>query len=380
MVPVDQRHPARGANTWQRVVVPRYDGEDFLGSDHVGPPYTQEDFNRLAALGANYINLSTAGLYTERPPYELDPLVEANLDNMINMAAKADLFVVITFRTGPGRNDFTFYRDDDWFRKKDLIENVWEDAEAQDAWAEMWRYTAQRYRDNPVVIGYDLMCEPNSVEILDEWEQDEFYERYAGTTYDWNAWYPDLVTAIREVDPDTPILVGGNGYSAIDWLATLKPVDAERIVYTFHQYMPYQYTHQEPGENISYPGSVDIDWDGQEEEINWQWFYNFIARQVQDFAKQHNAVIAVNEYSVVRWAPGSAGFMRDQMNAYEDLGINYALWVWDPVWQPWNEGVNAMNFRYGPDPDNTTDTPNELQTVIMEYWSRNVVRPSNVGQ
>ena len=100
----------------QRIVVPHYDGDMFLGDGYIGPPYTQEDFNRLASLGANYVNLSHPGLFTERPPYVLDENVQANLDAMIGMAAEADLFVVITFRTGPGRNDFTFYRDDDWFR------------------------------------------------------------------------------------------------------------------------------------------------------------------------------------------------------------------------------------------------------------------------
>ena len=369
----------RGANTWQRIVVPHYDGNEFLGSNYIGPPYTQEDFNRLATLGANYVNLSHPGLFTERPPYQLDLEVEANLDQMIAMAAEADLFVVITFRTGPGRNDFTFYRDDDWFARKDLIENVWEDADAQAAWVEMWRYTAERYRGNPVVVGYDLMCEPNAAEIVDEWDQEEFYNRYAGTTYDWNAWYPDLVAAIREVDPDTPILVGGDGYSALDWMSTLQPVDAERIVYTFHQYVPNQYAFQDPWEKIPYPGNMDTNWDDVEEMVDRQWFSDYLS-QAQDFADQHNAVIAVNEFGVDRWAAGAADFIRDEMAAFEDLGVNYALWVWDPVWQPWNEGVNAMNFRYGPDPDNVTDTPNDLQTVIMEYWSRNMLRPSNYGQ
>ena len=118
-------------------------------------------------------------------------------------------------------------------------------AEAQAAWIEMWQYTAERYKDNPVVVGYDLICEPNANEILDEWEQDEFFANYGGTVYDWNAWYPNLVTAIREVDAETPILVGGEGYSALDWLPYLELVDAERIVYTFHQYTPSKYTHQD---------------------------------------------------------------------------------------------------------------------------------------
>ena len=62
----------RGANTWQRIIVPKYDGDEFLGDGYIGPPYTQDDFNALAAWGANYVNLSHPGVFTERRPYVLD--------------------------------------------------------------------------------------------------------------------------------------------------------------------------------------------------------------------------------------------------------------------------------------------------------------------
>ncbi len=210
----------RGANIWQRIVVPELDGPEFLSDGYIGPPYTQADFDELASLGANYVNFSHPGLFTERPPYELDEQVQANLDGLIEMAEQADLFVVITFRTGPGRSDFTFYRDGagDWFDEDLLIENVWTDQNAQDAWVEMWRYTAERYRDNPVVAGYDLMCEPNSSDVAFEiYEPVDFYAEYADSIYDWNRFYPRIVDGIREVDEQTPILVGGNGWSGVYW-------------------------------------------------------------------------------------------------------------------------------------------------------------------
>src|SRR5258708_38964883 len=62
----------RGANIFQRIHYPAVDGPDFLGSGHVGPPYTQDDFDQLAALAANYVNLSIPGIYTISPPYGLD--------------------------------------------------------------------------------------------------------------------------------------------------------------------------------------------------------------------------------------------------------------------------------------------------------------------
>ena len=329
-------------------------------------------------MGANYVNLSHPGIFTERPPYVLDEKAQANLDSMIAMAAEADLFVVITFRTGPGRNDFTFYRDDDWFAPSDLIESVWSDAGAQETWVEMWRYTAERYRDNPMVVGYDLMCEPNSNEILDGWDQDEFQSAYGGSLYDWNAWYPGIVAAIRAVDPETPILVGGNGYSALDWLPYLETIEAERIVYTFHQYAPFMYTHQEPGEGYTFPGRFDTDYDGEQDIFDRAWLEDFLSI-ASDYAERHDAVLAVNEYGAVRWGEGAADFMRDEMTLFEELGLNHALWIWDPDWPPWNEGVNFLNFRFGPDPENATDVDNELQSVITDFWAHNAVRPSNFG-
>ncbi|MFZ5912272.1 MAG: glycoside hydrolase family 5 protein [Chloroflexota bacterium] len=370
----------RGANTWQRIVVPDLDGLEFLGDGYIGPPYTQADFDELAALGANYVNFSHPGLFTERPPYVLDEQVQANLDNMIEMAAAADLFVVITFRTGPGRSDFTFYRDGagNWFDEDLLIEWVWTDQEAQDAWAEMWRYTAERYRDNPVVVGYDLMCEPNSSGVVFEiYEPSDFYAEYADTVYDWNRFYPRIVAGIREVDKQTPILVGGNGWSGVRWLSSIKPVDDPRIVYTVHQYEPQQdYTHQEHPAQNTYPGSFDLDWDGQPDAFDRDWLDDFLS-PIDEFIAEYGAPVAVNEFGVNRWVPDAADFMRDEMELFEERGMNHAFWVWDPNWQPWNEGVNGMNYRYGPDPENITPVENDLQDVIFEFWARNTVRPSN---
>ena len=369
----------RGANTWQRIVVPRYDGDEFLGDEYLGPPYTQADFDALAKLGANYVNLSHPGVFTERPPYVLDEKIVANLDKMIAMATKADMFVVITFRTGPGRNDFTFYRDDDWFEREDLIETLWGDEESQAAWVEMWQYTAERYRDNPVVVGYDLICEPNANEILDEWDIDIFFATYGGTVYDWNRWYPEIVEAIREVDSETPILVAAEGYSALDWLPYLEVIDEEKIVYTFHQYEPALFTHQEAGENYSYPSELYINYSEDEVTFDRAWLADYLAI-ASDFSDEHGVPVAVNEYGVARWSEGADKFMHDQMGIFEEIGMNYALWVWDPDWRMWNEGVNFMTFRYGEDAENSVDVENDLQNTIKEFWSKNTVRPSNFAE
>ena len=377
----------RGANIYQRRVYPELDGLTFMGPGAVGPPYTQEDFDRLAALGANYVNISHPGLFSETAPYTLDQDIQHNLDNLLDMIAKVDMFAVISFRTGPGRSEFTFFWDEvgDWFDESYLNDSMWQDQAAQDAWVAMWRYTSERYRDNPIVVGYDLMVEPNANEVgsdalndpLDIWDPEEFYANYGGTLYDWNQLYPRITTAIREVDASTPILIGGMSYSAVEWFPYLEPTGDPRTVYVAHQYAPVQYTHQLPPLELSYPGLFDTDWDGVDDQFNRAWLEDLLST-VDTFTATHGVPVAVNEFGLMRWEPGAADFMDDQMDLFEQRGMNHALWCWDPSWEEWVEEVDAFNFRHGPDPNNHADVESsDLIDVIVGYWGRNTMRPSN---
>ncbi len=370
----------RGANIYQRRVYPELDGDLYMGANPVGPPYTQEDFDALATTGANYVNFSVPGLFTINPPYILDEDVQENLDILLEMAEKADLFVVISARTGPGRSEFSILREGvgEWFDEKYLIESVWEDKAAQSAWAEMWRHTAERYRDNPVVVGYDLMVEPNANEIVEIWEPELFYEQYGDTGYDWNSWFPAIVESIREVDEETPILVGGMGYSSLDWLPETRVIDAERVVYTFHQYEPFVYTHQGEGEVVnSYPDFFDADWDDEPEDVNQKWLEDYFYL-IGDFQMRFDKPVAANECGVIRWEPGAADFMRDQWGLFEQRGINYAVWMWYPIWEPMAEGDHDFNFHFGENPDNRQNIQNDLQNVYKEFWAKNTIFPSNI--
>ncbi len=365
----------RGANIYQRRVYPDLDGPDWMGPGPLGPPYTQEDFDRLAALGANYVNLSHPGLFSEMQPYALDDDVQANLDALLDMIAEADMFAVISFRTGPGRNEWAIIGE---YGEEPSNNNVWQDEAAQQGWAAMWTHTAGRYRDNPIVVGYDLMVEPNSSgNLLDLWSPEEFYPAYAGTLYDWNQLHPRLSAAIREVDTQTPILIGGMGYSAAAWLPTLKPAADSRIVYTVHQYAPFIYTHQEPPLTLSYPGVFDADGDGAKETVDRAWLADLLFN-LDEFAAANNAPVAVNEFGLMRWQPGADVFMDDQMSLFEERGINYALWAWHASWPPLAEGDHEFNFRFGPDPDSRADVETSgLIEVIRTYWALNTARPSS---
>lgn len=369
----------RGANIYQRRVYPKLDG-NYLGPGPAGPPYTQDDFDRLAAMGANYVNISCPGLFREKPPYKLDPTMQNNLDRLIGMIGRANMFAVVSFRTGPGRSEFTFFFDEagTWFDRSYLNDRVWKEKAAQDAWVTMWKYTAMRYRNNPIVVGYDLMVEPNANAVwLDLWDPDQFYRQYSGTLYDWNPFFPRIIQGIRTVDSNTPILVGGMDYSALSWMPYTAPATDPKTVYTAHQYEPFEYTTQAPPLKIAYPGQMDLDYDGRLDLFNRAWM-NMFFTIFNRFKQQHQVPVASNEYGVTRWEPGAARFLSDEMALFEQRGVNNALWVWSGSF-PLIVDFDDFDFLHGPNPNNHKEVAtSQLITVIRNYWKRNVLRPSNV--
>ncbi len=369
----------RGVNIWQALVIPEVDG-DSKGDGRVGPPFTQADFNLLASLGANYVVLSVPGLFTENPPYQVDEQVQQNLDELLEMIARADMFATIAFRTGPGKAEWSLCCSDTHYYDDYFNDSVWSDVDAQAAWAAMWEYTAQRYKDNPVVVGYELMVEPNAADVLYGMDTpQEFFSSYRGTLADWNTFYPQLVSAIRSVDEDTPIIVGADGYSSVAWLSSLTPADASNMVYDVHQYMPYDiYTHQSSRGKNSYPGKFDVDNDGKLEQFDKNYLSTLL-QPVRQYAKKNDAAIVINEFGVKRWVPGAAAYLTDLLDLFEKEGWNYAIWEWSTSYEPFGSDVDDFNYKLGVDPANKeVDLENPILNVLRSYWSLNTIRPSNV--
>lgn len=114
-------------------------------------PVTRQDIQDLRDLGANLINASYPGVFTTDAPYEIDAAALAHLDNLVSWAEEVGIYVVIHYRTGPGRNESAIHL------YPDALYDVWSDQAAHDAFIEMWRFTAERYGGSPVVVGCPFM-------------------------------------------------------------------------------------------------------------------------------------------------------------------------------------------------------------------------------
>ena len=321
----------RGANIWQKRVTP----DDAMGSGPVGPPYSQLDLNDLASWGANYVNISHPGIFTEKADYRIEEGVFQNLSDLIDKAERAGLFVVVSYRTGPGRNEAVFGGENEV-----ALAKVWKNKNAQNGWVEMWRETARRLKDRKNVVGYDLMVEHET--------------KKAGV---WNRLASSITDVIRTVDATTPILIGGADWSAVDSLNGLQVVADSRTVYTVHQYEPSDYTQ----EGISSSKTNQL-----------QSLYD----RISDFAATNRVRIAINEFGVVRFARDADNFLQTQIAMIEKLGANHALWLWETSFPL---DYDDFNFRRGPDPNNHVDVENSaLMSVVKADWANNLVHFADV--
>lgn len=337
----------RGANIWQKRIVP----EDAMGPGRVGPPYTDADIRRLADWGANYVNISHPGIFSEKPnaqgEYYEQPGVFENLLRLITVCRNANLFVVVSFRTGPERSEYVFDKDE-----KLKYVGVWKNRKAQQAWANMWGLTASRLRSVANVVGYDLMVEPG-------------LEPEGNHRATWNRMAEQIRIEIRRAgggnDQATPILIGPSGGSSVASLNEPVPVADPRTVYTVHQYVPDEYAQPEEGQKpIVYPGGI------KQMVPDLQSLYG----RITEFkTQQGNIPIAINEFGAVRYADRAECYLSIQTELLEQLGSSYAIWLWETTWPL---SYDDFNFRYGPDPSHHAEVETSAMiTVIKRAWARN---------
>lgn len=353
----------RGVDIFQRRTYPSYD-DGWNGEDPVGPPYETADFEALRATGANVVDLSHPGLVDELAPYALCDQVQDALDLRLDQLAAADLFAIVSFRTGPGRNEFSIIGPDKW-----ALARVWENQDDQDAWVDMWRYTARRYRNHPTVVAYDLMVEPNANAMLGPiWEPEPFYADHKGTLGDWNPLADRIIEAIREEDPDTPIIVGGDGFSGLIWLPYLEVADASRLVYSVHQYSPHDYTSKERA-SASCTGER---YEG--EPCTAAEFRTFLEPIATVTAA--GVPVVVNEFGGVRYREGLMDYLDAQMTVFEELGVSHMAWEWGSEYELQLEN-DHWNIRHGTDEGHhAVAADNPLLDLYETYWTRNTDFPS----
>ena len=139
----------------------------------------------------------------------------ALVDTFLEWCRAHGLYVILDLHAAPGAQNALNISDSDGTAR------LWtEPVPYQDQTVALWAEIARRYKDETLVIGYDLINEP----VLPD--------GVPGSAL--RALYVRLAEAVRAVDPNHILFVEGNWY-ATDFSA-LEPAFDDNMVYAFHKY------------------------------------------------------------------------------------------------------------------------------------------------
>ncbi len=167
----------------------------------------------------------------------------------------------------------------------------------------------------------------------------------------WNNLVQRTVSAIRRIDPERLIIVGGNYYNSADELRNIERPDDDNILYTFHFYLPLTVTHQnapwvqplvEYGRTLDYPGQQA---DGLEaiiarhsywhlsDEVDVRFDRNYLKKKLAPavvFAREAGQPVYCGEFGVYEKAPMSArlNWTRDVVELLNEHRIGHAIWTY----------------------------------------------------
>ncbi len=289
----------RGANMVYRERIPVFDGGP--GSEFV-PQYEAGILQALRAAGANVVVLSMPGPYGVEPPYGRATHPVRLLDELIDMAEDAGLFVVLSFRTAPGRNE----TDINDFLPVPVARSLYRPNDAaQAAFVQMWQFVATRCVERPSVVGYDLLVEPHS--LTDGSEDEDLFRA------NWRQLCQQTIAAIRAVDEDTPILVEPASWASPAALAQWQMPNGSKLVASVHQYEPFAYTQGQLAAGAAFDFALTEQAYGQ----------------VDGFKLAFPGVpVAVTEFGVKHTAAQAADFLARQLDLIEARSCNHMIWAW----------------------------------------------------
>ena len=178
------------------------------------------------------------------------------LDNVITWCKEYNVWVILDLHCAPGGQ--TGDNIDDGYGYPFLFENT----ESQNLTAELWKKIADRYKNESIVLGYDLLNEP----IAPFFNTEELNKNLEPV-------YKKITSAIREVDTNHIVILGGAQWDS-NFKIFGKPFDSKSI-YTFHKYWS-DTTQSVIQEYIDFRNQNNVPiWLGESGENKDQWISSF---------------------------------------------------------------------------------------------------------
>lgn len=176
-----------------------------------GRLYGSEDYQRIAEAGFDTVRIPVRWSdYTgPAPDYRIHPDFADLVDQNLSWALESGLNVVLNIHH---------------------FEEIMDEPEPQMArFRAIWSQIALRYSQLPKSVWFEVLNEPHT--------------NLKGT--EMRALQRQAIELIRQDNPTRIVILGGEEWSGIRTLGTNLASDDPNVIYTFHYYDPFSFTHQQ---------------------------------------------------------------------------------------------------------------------------------------
>jgi aryl-phospho-beta-D-glucosidase BglC (GH1 family) len=311
----------------------------------------EADFQMAKALGFNFVRIPFWYRWFEMDdkPYEYHDYGFTYLDKAVLWAEKHGMYVMLDFHGAPGGQS-------PWDHTGELSRGEFFRNEGfQKRTAALWKHIATRYKDNPTVFSYDILNEPFSARGVEDWT----------TAHDL------IYDAIREVDPDT-IIIMEDGYKleSPEWAKTgffPKPSDLgwNDVMYSFHFYSG--------ADPLFTTNTGEVDHARRAREVLR------LGRMEQE---RCNVPIYLGEFSTMGDSKNDIEGMRHFLTLFNQYGWHWSPWTWKYVNDD-NEGsiwgVYQYAYPWTRTPNLYRDSEESIHEIIRRLTLNNFALHEDFG-
>ena len=288
--------------------------------EHFDSFITSRDIGYIAELGMDHIRLGFDQIVLEERPGVYRENILEILDRFIGWCENAKLNVVLNLHKAIGNYC-------------DIAEEVslMDSPVLQERFVALWLMLERRYRHKSA-IAFELLNEVRDVD-----------------PDIWNSLAEKTIHAIRRENPRRRIIVGGARWNAPSALKQLKVYDDPNIIYTFHCYAPFEFTHQQGvlqapvlyyNRAMPYPGDIGRYREYQRFVCGIEDAYpdlkvmdkEYLRGELKpafDFAAAHpDKILWCGEFGTIRHCriEYRENYMRDVISLCKEHGISYCVW------------------------------------------------------
>ena len=205
--------------------------------EHFRNYITEADIRYISELGMDHIRLGFDQIVLEEKPGVYRKEILSLIDQFIDWCERYGLHIVLNLHKAIGN-----YCDIE--EKIQLLD----DDQLQERFIALWLNLEDHFSEKPD-IAFELLNEVRDVD-----------------PEKWNALAERTIKAIRLKNPTRKIIIGSTCWNSVSTLDRLKVYDDENIIYTFHTYDPFSFTHQRGvlqantlyyNREMPYPGDIE---------------------------------------------------------------------------------------------------------------------------